>query len=318
MPYNSLIQRSDVAARIPSRISNIMLNSLRDSSAALTLGNRIPLPAGTNTFPVLSALPTAYWVNGDTGLKQTTTMAWAQKTITVEELAAIVPVPDNVFDDSDFDIWEEVRPALETAIAREIDKTVLLGLNKPASFPPGVAVGATTAPIANTVTIGTATAADGGITKDISDLFGKLEAEGYYPNKGVANAALRGVVRNMSLVPAQNVPGGASQVSTNDWFGADISYPMRGAWPAVATGAVEAIVGDFDQMVIGIRKDFTWKLLTEGVLTDNTNAIMFNLPQQDMTALRVTFRMGWQIANPINWDQPDPTKRYPFGVLKAA
>jgi HK97 family phage major capsid protein len=136
MPYNSLIQRSDVAARIPSRISNIMLNSLRDSSAALTLGNRIPLPAGTNTFPVLSALPTAYWVNGDTGLKQTTTMAWAQKTITVEELAAIVPVPDNVFDDSDFDIWEEVRPALETAIAREIDKTVLLGLNKPASFPP--------------------------------------------------------------------------------------------------------------------------------------------------------------------------------------
>ena len=142
MPYNSLIQRSDVAARIPAQVSNIMLNSLYASSAALAMGTRIPLPAGVTTFPVLSALPQAYWVNGDTGLKQTTTMAWAQKTITVEEVAAIVPIPDNVFDDADFDVWSAVRPALETAIARVIDGTIFLNINKPTSFPVGLAAGA--------------------------------------------------------------------------------------------------------------------------------------------------------------------------------
>jgi HK97 family phage major capsid protein len=93
MPYNTLVQRSDASVFIPQRISNSMLVSLQDSSAALRYGTRIPMPAGVTTFPVLSALPTAYWVTGDTGMKQTTTAAWASKTITVDELAVIVPVP---------------------------------------------------------------------------------------------------------------------------------------------------------------------------------------------------------------------------------
>jgi hypothetical protein len=30
-----------------------------------------------------------------------------------------------------------------------------------------------------------------------------------------------------------------------------------------------------------------------------------------MVALRVTFRLGWQIANPINFDQAVEANRYP-------
>ena len=45
MPYNTLVQRNDVSARIPSHISNLMLTSLQDQSAALSLGTRIPLPS---------------------------------------------------------------------------------------------------------------------------------------------------------------------------------------------------------------------------------------------------------------------------------
>src|SRR3954470_3281943 len=130
MPYNTLVQRSDASVFIPQRISNSMLVSLQDSSAALRFGTRIPMPAGATTFPVLSALPTAYWVTGDTGLKQTTTAAWSSKTITVDELAVIIPVPENVLDDVDFDIWGAVRPLMETAIARAIDQAVFLGVNK--------------------------------------------------------------------------------------------------------------------------------------------------------------------------------------------
>lgn len=45
-------------------------------------------------------------------------------------------------------------------------------------------------------------------------------------------------------------------------------------------------------------------------------AIIYNLPQQDMVALRVTFRCGWEVANPINYGQPVEGDRYPAAVLE--
>src|SRR5580765_4352700 len=184
MPYNTLVQRADVATRIPTRISNAMLTSLSDSSAALNLSTRIQLPAGATTFPVLSALPTAYWVTGDTGMKQTTTAAWSSKTITVDELAVIVPVPEVVLEDTDFDVWAELRPLMETAISRAIDQAVFLGINKPAAQPVDISTAANSA--GNSIVRGTAVAADGGIAKDISDLILKLEDDGYVPTAGIA------------------------------------------------------------------------------------------------------------------------------------
>ena len=76
---------------------------------------------------------------------------------------------------------------------------------------------------------------------------------------------------------------------------------MRGLWPA-GTGNVEAFVGEFDtQFVIGIRKDITVKFLDQAVIQDNTGAIIYNLPQQDMVAMRFTMRVGWQVANQIRF-----------------
>ena len=41
-----------------------------------TLCRRATMSTKTKALPVLSALPVAYWVNGDTGLKQTSEAAW--------------------------------------------------------------------------------------------------------------------------------------------------------------------------------------------------------------------------------------------------
>jgi HK97 family phage major capsid protein len=61
----------------------------------------VPVGRAQVRFPVLSALPVAYWVNGDTGLKQTTEVNWTNKYLNIEEIAAIVPVPDNVVADAE-------------------------------------------------------------------------------------------------------------------------------------------------------------------------------------------------------------------------
>ena len=66
-----------------------------------------------------------------------------------------------------------------------------------------------------------------------------------------------------------------------------------------------------------MRLDITYTLATNGVITDGSNAIVYNLFQQDMTAMKVIMRIGWQLPNPPNWLKPtygDAT-RYPFAVL---
>jgi hypothetical protein len=64
-----------------------------------------------------------------------------------------------------------------------------------------------------------------------------------------------------------------------------------------------------------MRKDITWKLLTEAVIQDSSGNILVNLAQQDAVALRAVMRVAWQVPNPINHLQPDENERYPFAVL---
>src|SRR3954468_23413828 len=135
MPYNNLISRTNAQAQIPEVVANDLLSGLSNQSAALSLFRQVRMATNQTRMPVLSALPTAYFVNGDTGLKQTTEVAWANKFLNVEELAAIVPIPEAVLDDATFDVWGAVMPLLEQAIGRALDAAVLFGVNKPASWP---------------------------------------------------------------------------------------------------------------------------------------------------------------------------------------
>ena len=105
-------------------------------------------------------------------------------------------------------------------------------------------------------------------------------------------------------------------MSAEQAYGVDITYPMRGLWP-LGLSAVELVAGDWMEGIMGVRQDFTYKILDQAVIQDQAGTIKFNLAQQDMVALRVVFRCAWQMANTINYDQPDGTKRYPFAIMQA-
>lgn len=307
MPFNNLISRTDAQATIPEVVSNQMLANLQSQSAALNLFTRIPLSTAQTRFPVVTALPTAYFVNGDTGLKQTTEVNWANKYINVEELAAIVPIPENVLADSSFDLWGQIRPLLEQAIGRALDSAIFFGTNKPASWETAIVPAAIAA--GNEVERGTNNAAAGGIAADFSDLYSLVEADGYDVNGVIAVTSYRGRLRNARGTdgqPLMDLQGGV--------YGVVPTYPMRGLFPT-ASGGAEAIAGDFTQGIIGVRQDFTYKMLDQAVITDTNGDIIFNLPQQDMVAMRVTFRVGWVTSNPINYDNADAGTRYPWSVM---
>lgn len=312
MAYDNIISRSDAQALIPEDVADVVSTGTISQSAALTSFRRVPLSTNQQRVPVIAALPTAYFVNGDTGLKQTTEVNWTNKFLNVEEIAAIVPIPENVLDDTSFDVWGSIRPLLEEAIGRTLDAAIFFGINKPASWPTDIVAAAIAA--GNTATRGTATAAQGGILGDISNAMGDVEADGYDVNFMMALRTWKGLLRQTRSTTGERLmevgPGGSSV------DGMTVQYPMRGLWPTGA-GTAEAILGDASQAIIGVRRDLTYKVLDQAVIQDNAGNIVYNLAQQDMVALRVLARYAWQVPNPINYDQSTEGSRYPFSVVVA-
>lgn len=309
MPVDNIIDRSGAESLIPEERSREIIQNLPQQSAALQLFRRVTMSSKVTRQPVLSALPTAYWVNGDTGLKQTTEMAWSNKTLVAEELAVIVPVPEAVLDDAEFDIWGEVRPRLEEAFGIALDQAVLFGEGKPASWTdPAIVPGAVAA--GNAVAMGTS-ATD--FADDINNVMAAVEADGFDVNGFVARRAIRARLRglrdgNNNFLFSPSLTAGTPATL----YGEPLVYVSNGAWDDTAA---ELITGDFTRGIIGIRQDFTLKVLDQAVISDETGKVILNLAQQDAVALRAVMRVAYAVANPLNRLNPDAATRWPFGVL---
>lgn len=312
MAYDNIITRSEGQALVPEQVSTDLLTNLKTESAILALSRRVNMSTSQTRQPVLSALPTAYFVNGDTGLKQTTEVNWANKYLNVEEIAAIVPIPENVLDDTSYDIWGNVRPLLENAAGRTLDAAAFFGVNKPSSWPSDIATAAAAA--GNTIARGTNAAAAGGLAGDISDVMATVEGDGFAVTGIVTQRSYMGRFRQVRSTQGERLLD--VDLNTKMVNGAPYQISMDGLWPT-GGGAAELFAGDFSNSVVGVRKDFTYKILDQAVIQDNTGAIIYNLPQQDMVAMRLTFRVAWEVANVINYSQPIEASRYPFGVLHA-
>jgi HK97 family phage major capsid protein len=278
----------------------------------MSLFPRVPMSSNQQRMPALAALPIAYFVNGDTGLKQTTEMAWENKYLNVEEIAAIVPIPEAVLDDASFDVWGTIQPRLSEAIGRALDAAIFFGVNKPATWPTDVAAAALAA--SNIFTRGTSTAAQGGIAEDINQIMALVEGDGFDVNGFVTRTTYKSRLRSARGTDGQpllDVNG-----ATRSIWGEPLIYAMKGLWPSGA-GSAELIAGDWTQMLFGVRQDMTYKILDQAVIQDQGGVIQYNLAQQDMVALRVVFRCAWEQANPLNYENPTEATRNPFAILRA-
>lgn len=307
--YDKSISRSDASALIPEEVSEAILSNVGGSSAALSLFRRLPNMSRKQTrMPVQAALASAYFVDGDTGLKETSDLAWANKFLNAEEIAVIVPVPEAVLDDADYDIWSQVQPELVSAIGRTIDAAVFFGVNKPASWP-GALVPASVA-AGHTITRGTHSAAQGGLAEDINSAFTLVEEDGFGVNGAVAKLAMRGALRGVRNADGDRLP----EVGPDSIYGVPVNYNVPGT---VWNGDAELVVGDWSQALIALRQDVTFKVLDQAVITNSNGNIVYNLAQQDMVALRVVVRVAYQVANTINAENTDEATRFPFAVVTA-
>lgn len=328
MPYDNVISRTDAAALIPEEVSNAILEDVAGSNPLLSLARRLPNMSRSQTrLPVKSVLATAYFVSGDTGLKQTSEVNWDNKYIDAEELAVIVPIPQNVLDDADYDIWSQVRPEIVKALNVAITQAVLYGTNIPASWSTnlgGAGICISTAaggasPAAHVIS--NAAYADiyetllGETAGGVDGAFMLLEADGFNPNGVLGHVSLKGLMRNLRDV--NGVPifkNNVQDASRYQVDGVPIIFPDDGS---IVSGSSLAVVGAWNQLVYSMRQDITYTLAKEAVIQDNAGTIIYNLFQQDMVALRATMRLGFALPNPINRMNTTAATRFPFATVIA-
>ena len=309
----NIIDRTGAESLIPVQESNEIIQGVITQSAVLQRGRKLAnMTSRQYKMPVFDMLPIAYFVNGDTGQKKTTKQAWDKKFITAEEIAFIVPVPEAVLDDSEYDIWAEVKPRIIEAFGKVIDAAILFGVDKPASWRDDVVATATTAK--SVVNLG----ADDNLYDKIMGVDGviaKVENCGYFVNGHMADISMRAKLRELKDTTGNPLFKSDMQSGTNySLDGSSMNFPNNGSFDK---SKALMISGDFSQLVYAIRQDITFKLFTEGVVQNPDGTIAYNLMQNDMVALRAVMRLGWEIPNPINSVEKDKTKRCPFSILKS-
>ena len=308
-----MIQRDNLTGLIPEPVTREIFQGVVEQSYALKHGRRLPnMTSKTQAINVLDMLPLAYWVEGDTGFKQTSSLAWEKKRLFAEELAVIVPIPEAVLEDTSYDIWGEVKPRLVEAMGKRVDEAILFGTGKPSTWRKAIVKTAKDA--GNFVRAGTGTAAD--LYKELlgeGGVIAKAEESGYTPTQILSAIQMRAKLRGLTDTSKRPIFMSTMQQSAQYMLdGVPMEFPMNGAWDP--TEAL-MIVGDFNQMVYSIRQDVTYKVLTEATIVDpSSRAVIYSLAQQDMVALRATMRLGWEIPNPVSAYRDTLDDYCPFAV----
>ena len=320
MPYNSLITEADLSAAINRpEYSNEIYQAAIAQSAVMSMAQRAPnMGTGVRKISVMDTLPLAYFVGSTHGVpdkKQTTEMAWKGKDLTAEEIAVIVPIPEATLADASIDLAAQILPRIGEAMGRTLDAAVLVGTNLPATWM------TTTAGTARSVLdacgdAGNIVTDTGNVYADVlgaDGVFSLVEQDGYMVNGSLMAPSFMGRIRG--TVGTDGHPIFVRAL--------DGSYALAGERVMIhrngaSNPGVPLISGDWSQIIWAVRQDVTVKLLTEGVIQDDQGAIVYNLAQQDMVALRVVFRVAVQIANPVTNDNTTEATRYPFAILGVA
>lgn len=281
------ISRTEVASLIAEEYGPNTIKAAVEGSTALAAFPTVNMGTKTQNLPVLATLPEAEWVGESateaSGVKPTSKVTWANKTLVAEEIAVIVPVHENVLDDATDDILAEIAALGGQAIGKKLDQAVILGVDKPASW-------TSRALLPEAIAAGQAFQVTGGSANE-NDLYGAVSkaaaavATGLYaPDTLLASLALRWRLANLR--------DGDGNLAFRDQSFAGFStfFNKNGAWDPEE---IEALVVDSSAVRIGIRQDVTVKFLDQATVGG------INLAERDMVALRFKARFAYVLGTSV-------------------
>lgn len=295
----SMISTNDIQALINTQVSPGIIEGAIHESAVLKYFRRLPdMTSNQTKLAVLDKLPLAYWQTSNTSFKKLTTMAWKDKYIVPEELAVIVTVSENELADTGIDLWSSISSRIQEAFGKKIDEAIVSGIDKPLGFRMSL--------IDSAINSGSTVTDSGDLYVDLNSAMALVEESDYNPNAVMGGAGIKSAFR--MLVDSTGQPIRGTEIDSIPKL-----YMTNGAWNK---SRAKLIVGDFSQAVYSIRQDISFKILTEASIHDPTNGqLIYNLPQQDLIAIRATMRLGWEIPNPVNSAEVSNGVRFPFSVI---
>lgn len=334
---NRIAAADKLAREIPEVVVNGILDDVEKTSVALQLGEVHRMAAYQERYRLTNSKPKAYWINATTaagdkpgagmtgtsapdgsreakdfGLKQTTSYGYENLTLIPDEIAVMVVMPDNWRDDSDL-AWEEIRSHVRGAFAEAIDAAVLYGTSLtshplPATFGAGVV----TQTIAKGKFYNAAVSANDR-ADDYAAVAQQLAVRGYTPDGYTVGVAEQWNLRRLRDTTLQPLLSPLTQGGDLGLYGLPLKAVDNGIWDA--TKAI-AMVGDWSNLHIGIRKDMEIQLSNTGVITDAAGKVVYNPWGQDGEVLRACMRLGYLVTDPIK--NLTGAREWPFEALVAA
>ena len=177
MPINANALANVNQTLLPPTITGPIFNKAVEQSAVMSLARRVPLSVSANTaIPIPMDVPVADWV-AEGGVKPASQAGVGVKIMQGKKVALLVPVSDEVVSSNPAGLYEQLQQDLPTAIARAFDYAAINGksIRTGAAGPFGDYLAQTS----NTVALGTASQANGGLYADIVNGAGKVIDKNY-------------------------------------------------------------------------------------------------------------------------------------------
>lgn len=245
-------------------------------------------PGNSRVIPALGTAVKVFWT-GEGAKKKSTQPKFSVITQTLKKLAAIVPMTEEIIEDSAVNLNTLIAELFAEAVGKEEDLQFFSGVGNPWT---GIMNNPDVNKIASSVDD---IAADDLLAMQDTMPSGALNGAKYYMHRTVLSK-LRKLKDSQNRYIFEGPSGSSVQtlwnypVETNDCF------PTAAE---VETGAGFVIFGNLKiSCVFGDKQQLRVKLLTEASITDSDDTTAINLAEQDMIALRVVERVGYVCALP--------------------
>lgn len=278
-------------ALLPRAIADFIFEKTEEASVMMQLAPQEPLAGEGKSIPVITGKPSAGWVS-EGGRKPVSDMTVASKTMDPKKLAVIVPFSKEYLRDERVNLFGMLRPKIAEAFAVAFDAAAMAGTSTPfANY---------LLQTTNSVELGTATQASGGVYKDLVNAMGTVvsQGKGYRLNGWAAD-----YTAETTLLGATDTTGrpiftpnatignfGGSLLSRPVYYGENVGTPVVAGTPN--TGGVQIVGGDFSQVRYGVASDIAYSLSDQAsiVLADGTTTL--NLWQDNLVALLAEAEFG--------------------------
>jgi HK97 family phage major capsid protein len=265
---------------LPRTITAPIFEKSVEASAVMQLARPAPLALdATTSVPIPMDVPVADWV-GQAAKKPLSTGGIDVKQMQAKKVAVLIPVAMEVARTNTGGLYDQLQKDLPTAFARAFDHATIHGKTMKGAAGPFTEYLAATS---NSVALGTATQAQGGIWADFVngmaevvdsdwDYTGTVADHRLKPSLLLATDTTGRPILVDTQTPGTNMAAAGTLIGEPLAYSRSVSGKQRRQSTSVDTG-LRAIGGDWSQAAYGVGMDITIRISNEATYVDEEGGV---------------------------------------------